>query len=178
MQVRSTTIIVILHNGKAAMAGDGQVTFDETVMKTKASKIRTLYDGQILVGFAGAVADALTLYELLEKKTDEYSGNLPKAVVELAKDWRTDRALQKLEAIIAVTDKKHVFLVSGTGEVIEPDDGIVAIGSGGTYALAAARAIMWASPKLSAEKVARKALEIAADICIYTNNNINVETLK
>jgi len=178
MQVRSTTIIVILHNGKAAMAGDGQVTFDETVMKTKATKIRTLYDGQILVGFAGAVADALTLYELLEKKIDEYSGNLPKAVVELAKDWRTDRALQKLEAIIAVTDKKHVFLVSGTGEVIEPDDGIVAIGSGGTYALAAARAIMWASPKLSAEKVARKALEIAADICIYTNNNINVETLK
>jgi len=178
MQVRSTTIIVILHNGKAAMAGDGQVTFDETVMKTKATKIRTLYDGQILVGFAGAVADALTLSELLEKKIDEYSGNLPKAVVELAKDWRTDRALQKLEAIIAVTDKKHVFLVSGTGEVIEPDDGIVAIGSGGTYALAAARAIMWASPKLSAEKVARKALEIAADICIYTNNNINVETLK
>ncbi len=178
MKVRATTIIGILHKGKAAMAGDGQVTFDETVMKTKASKIRTLHDGKILAGFAGAVADALALCELLDKKIDEFSGNLPKAVVELAKDWRTDRALQKLEAVIAVTDKEHIFLVSGTGDVIEPDDGIVAIGSGGTYALAAARALMWGNPKLTAEKVARRSLEIAADICVYTNDNINVEILK
>jgi len=178
MKVRATTILGLIHRGKAAMAGDGQVTFDETVMKTKAVKIRKLYDGKILAGFAGAVADALALYELLEKKIEEYSGNLPKAAVELAKEWRTDRTLQKLEAIIAVTDKKHIFLLSGNGEVIEPDDGIIGIGSGGAYALAAARGLLLANPKLSAEKVAFDDLKIASDICIYTNNNITVETIK
>ncbi len=178
MTFHATTIVGLIHNGKAAMAGDGQVTFDDTVMKTKAVKIRRLHDGKILAGFAGAVADAMALYELLEKKIEEFAGNLPKAVVELAKDWRTDRTLQRLEAIIAVTDNTHIFLVSGNGDVIEPDDGIIAIGSGGSYALAAARALMQANPKLTAEKIAVKALEIAAEICIYTNSNITVETIK
>lgn len=178
MKVHATTIVGLLHKGQAAMAGDGQVTFDETVMKTKAVKIRKLYEGKILAGFAGAVADAMALYDLLDKKLEEHEGNLPKAAVELAKDWRTERSLQRLEAVIAVTDKKHLFLISGNGEVIEPDDGLIAIGSGGTYALAAARALMFANPRLSAEKICIKALEIASDICIYTNKNITVETLK
>ncbi|UCG60589.1 MAG: ATP-dependent protease subunit HslV [Candidatus Zixiibacteriota bacterium] len=178
MKLHGTTIIGLVHNGQAAMAGDGQVTFDDTVMKTGAVKIRRLHDGKILAGFAGAVADAMALYELLEKKIDEYDGNLPRASVELAKEWRTDRTLQRLQAVIAVTDKEHIFLISGNGEVIEPDDGLIAIGSGGSYALAAARALMFANPKLSAEKVAVKALEIASDICVYTNKNIKVEILK
>ena len=177
MKSRSTTIIGLIHNGKAAMAGDGQVTFDDTVMKTKAVKIRTMYEGRILAGFAGTAADALALYELLDKKIEEYSGNLPRAAVELAKEWRTDKMLQKLEAVIAVTDKENIFLVSGTGDIIEPDDGIIAIGSGGSYALAAARALIYANPRLTAEKIVRSAMEIAADICIYTNKNIKVETL-
>jgi len=178
MKVHATTIVGLLHKGQAAMAGDGQVTFDETVMKTKAVKIRRLYEDKILAGFAGAVADAMALYDLLDKKLEEFEGNLPKAAVEMAKEWRTERSLQRLEAIIAVTDKKHLLLISGNGEVIEPDDGIVAIGSGGTYALAAARALLYANPRLSAEKIVVKALEIASDICIYTNKNIKVETLK
>lgn len=159
------------------MAGDGQVSYDETILKTKAQKIRTMYDGKILSGFAGTAAEALALYELLEKKIDEYSGNLTRAAVELAKDWRTDKALQKLEAVMAVTDKKNIFLISGTGDVIEPDDGIIAIGSGGIFALAAARAFKIAAPKMSAEKIAVKAMGIAADICIYTNHEIEVKTL-
>lgn len=178
MKVHATTIVGLLHKGEAAMAGDGQVTFDETVMKTKAVKIRRLHEDRILAGFAGAVADAMALYELLDKKLQEFEGNLPKAAVEMAKDWRTERSLQRLEAIIAVTDKEHLFLISGNGEVIEPDDGLIAIGSGGTYALAAARALLYANPRLSAEKIVVKALEIASDICIYTNKNIKVETLK
>ncbi len=178
MTYHATTIVGLIHKGEAAMAGDGQVTFDDTVMKTKAVKIRRLHDGKILAGFAGAVADAMALYELLEKKIEASAGNMSKAVVELAKDWRTDRTLQRLEAVIAVTDNEHIFLVSGNGDVIEPDDGIIAIGSGGPYALAAARALMQANPKLSADKIAVKALEIAAEICIYTNSNITVETIK
>ena len=136
-----------------------------------------MYEDKIIAGFAGTAADALALYELLEKKIDEYSGNLTKAAVELAKEWRTDKMLKNLEAIIAVADKKHIFLVSGTGDVIEPDDGIVAIGSGGTFALAAARAFKIADPKMTAEKIARESIKIAADICVYTNHNIKVETL-
>jgi ATP-dependent HslUV protease subunit HslV len=178
MKTRSTTILGLIYKGQAAMAGDGQVTFDDTVLKNKAVKIRTMNDKKILAGFAGTAADALALYELLEKKIDEFTGNLPKAAVELAKEWRTDKMLQKLEAVIAVTDKKHIFLLSGTGDVIEPDDGIIAIGSGGPYALAAARAFMKANPKMTAEKIVRQAMEIAADICIYTNHNITVETIK
>lgn len=178
MRTRSTTILGLIHNGTAAIAGDGQVTIEDTIIKSRSTKVRTMYDGRILAGFAGAAADALALYELLEKKVDEFSGNLPRAAVDLAKEWRTDKMLQKLEALIAVTDGKHIFLISGTGDVIEPDDQIVAIGSGGSYALAAARALIHANPKLSAEKVAVKALQIAADICIYTNDQITVETLK
>ena len=177
MKYRATTIIGLIHKGKAAMAGDGQVSFDDTVLKSTAVKIRKMNDGKILSGFAGTAADALALYELLEKKLDEYSGNLPRAAVELAKEWRTDKMLKNLEAIIAVTDGKNLFLVSGTGDVIEPDDGIIAIGSGGPYALAAARAFKLASPKMSAESIALKAMQIAADICIYTNHNVVVETL-
>ena len=178
MHTHSTTILGLIYKGKAAMAGDGQVTFDDTVLKNKAVKIRTMFDGKILAGFAGTAADALALYELLDKKIEEYSGNLPRAAVELAKEWRTDKMLQKLEAVIAVTDKKHIFLLSGTGDVIEPDDGIIAIGSGGPYALAAARALLKANPKLTAEKVVRQAMGIAADICIFTNHQITVETIK
>lgn len=176
--VRSTTIIGMIHKGQAAMAGDGQVSFDDTVMKAQAVKIRDMADGSVLTGFAGAVADALALYELLEKKLDEYSGNLPRAAVELAKEWRTDKMMSRLEAVLAVTDKHHIFLLSGNGDVIEPDDGIVAIGSGGPYALAAARALLVANPKLSVEKVVTTAMEIAADICVYTNHHITVQTLK
>jgi ATP-dependent HslUV protease subunit HslV len=175
---RSTTIIAIIHNGKAAMAGDGQVTFDDTILKANAVKIRSMHDGDILAGFAGAAADALALFELFEKKIDEFSGNLPKAAVELAKEWRTDKMLQRLEAVIAVLSREHIFLISGNGDVVEPDDHIVAIGSGGAFALAAARGLMHANPRLSAETVARTSLEIAADICVYTNSNITVETIK
>jgi ATP-dependent HslUV protease subunit HslV len=178
MKTRSTTIIGIVYKGRAAMAGDGQVTFDDTIMKEKAVKIRTIQDGRVLAGFAGAAADALALFELLEKKIEEFPDNLPRAAVELAKEWRTDKILQKLEAVIAVTDKKHIFLLSGTGDVIEPDDGIVAIGTGGPYALAAARALIRANPKLSAEQIVQTAMEIAADICVYTNKHIRVETIK
>jgi ATP-dependent HslUV protease subunit HslV len=177
MKYRATTIIGLIYKGKAAMAGDGQVSFDDTVLKSTAVKIRKMNDGKILSGFAGTAADALALYELLDKKLEEYSGNLPKAAVELAKEWRTDKMLKNLEAIIAVTDKKHIFLVSGTGDIIEPDDGIIAIGSGGPFALAAARAFKQANPKLTADKIALKAMKIAADICVYTNHNITVETL-
>ncbi len=178
MQVRATTILGLIHKGKAAMAGDGQITLDDTVLKAKSSKIRTMHNGKILSGFAGTAADALALYELLDKKIEEHAGNLPRAAVELAKEWRTDKTLQKLEAVMAVTDKEHLFLISGTGDVVEPDDGILGIGSGGSYALAAARGLIFANPRLSAEKVARTALEIAADICVYTNKHITVETLK
>ena len=177
MKYHATTIIGLIHKGQAAMAGDGQVSYDDTILKGNAVKIRPMYNNKIIAGFAGTAADALALYDLLEKKIDEYSGNLTKAAVELAKEWRTDKMLKNLEAIIAVTDKKHIFLVSGTGDVIEPDDGIIAIGSGGTFALAAARAFIAADPKMTAEKIARKSLEIAADICVYTNHNIKVETL-
>ncbi|MFH1686577.1 MAG: ATP-dependent protease subunit HslV [bacterium] len=175
---RSTTIIGLIHRGQAAMAGDGQVSFDDTVMKAQAVKIRDMADGTVLTGFAGAAADALALYELLEKRLEEYSGNLPRAAVELAKEWRTDKMLSKLEAVLAVTDKRHIFLLSGTGDVIEPDDGIVAIGSGGPYALAAARAMIDCNPKFSAEKIVTKAMKIAADICVFTNHHITVQTLK
>ncbi|MEA1980286.1 MAG: ATP-dependent protease subunit HslV [candidate division Zixibacteria bacterium] len=177
MKYHATTIIGLIHKGQAAMAGDGQVSYDDTVLKGNAVKIRPMYEDKIIAGFAGTAADALALYELLEKKIDEYSGNLTKAAVELAKEWRTDKMLKNLEAIIAITDKKHIFLVSGTGDVIEPDDGIIAIGSGGTFALAAARAFKIADPKMTAEKIARESLKIAADICVYTNHNIKVETL-
>jgi len=176
--VRSTTIIGLIHNGKAALAGDGQVSFDDIVMKSTAVKIRTMYNGEILSGFAGSVGDALTLFDLFEKKLEEYDGNLQRSSIELVKEWRTDKSLQQLEAMLVVTDKEKIFVISGVGDVVEPDDQIATIGSGGPYALAAARALISASPQLSAEAIATKALEIAADICVFTNKNIKVESLK
>jgi ATP-dependent HslUV protease subunit HslV len=176
-EIHATTIIGVLHKKQAAVAGDGQVTYDDTVLKTGAVKIREMRDGAILAGFAGTAADALALYEILEKKVEEHSGNLPRAAVELVKDWRTDKLLQRLEAMIVVTDKKHMFLLSGTGDVIEPDDGLVAVGSGGPYALAAARALLLANPKMTAAEIAKEALRIAADICIYTNKKITVKSI-
>ncbi len=174
--IYATTILGVRHNGKVALAGDGQVTMGNTVMKHSATKIRRLYNGKILAGFAGAAADAFTLFERFEQKLEQYSGNLPKAAVELAKDWRSDKYLRRLEALLAVLDQKFTFIISGTGDIIEPDDGIAAIGSGGPYALAAARSLVRYS-NLSAEEIAKEALKIASEICIYTNDNIRVEVL-
>jgi ATP-dependent HslUV protease subunit HslV len=176
MKTRSTTILGIRHKGAAAMAGDGQVTFGDTVLKTGARKIRKLHDDTILAGFAGATADALTLFEKFEGKLEQYKGNLPRSVVELAKEWRTDRYLRRLQAQLAVMDKQYAFLVSGTGDVIEPDDSIIALGSGGPYALAAARALV-KHTKLNAKQIVEEAMKIAGAICIYTNTNIMIEEL-
>lgn len=176
--MHATTIFAIRHNGQNAMSGDGQVTLgDAVVMKHKAKKVRKLYRGQVLAGFAGSVADAFTLYEKFEEKLETYEGNLTRASVELAKEWRSDKVLRKLEAMLIVVNKHHMFLVSGTGEVIEPDDGILAIGSGGNYALSAGRALKRNSEHLSAKEIARTALEIAGEICIYTNDHITLEVL-
>jgi len=166
----------VRHKGQVAMAGDGQVTLGETVMKEKAIKVRRLHNDTVLAGFAGAAADAFTLYDKFEKALEQFHGNLPKASVELAKEWRSDKYLRQLDALLAVMDKKNTFLLSGTGDIIEPDDGIIAIGSGGPYALAAARAFIKFS-KLDAKEVARQALKIASEICIYTNDRITVEEL-
>ncbi len=174
--IRSTTIISIRRDDGVAMAGDGQVTVGQQVMKNQASKIRRLYKDQVLAGFAGSAADALALFEKFEGRLDEYHGNLPRAAVELAKDWRTDRVLRRLEALLAVSDRDNTFLISGTGDLIEPDDGIMAIGSGGAYALAAARALR-KHTDLGAEAIAREAMLEAAAICVYTNTEIRVETL-
>lgn len=171
--VRSTTVLAVRKNGRVAMGGDGQVTLGDTVVKAKARKVRSLKDGKFLAGFAGAVADAFTLFEKLEEKLDRYPSNMRKAVVELAKDWRSDRYLRRLDALLAVADDDHLFMVSGTGDVIEPDDDVVAIGSGGSYALAAARALKEHSD-LDAKGVVRRALEIAGEICIYSNKDIVV----
>jgi len=168
-----TTILGIRRKGKTVMGGDGQVTFNDTIMKSSAVKIRKIYDGKILIGFAGGVADALTLFERFEEKIKEYRGNTSRAAVELAKDWRTDKYLRRLEAILAIMDKERSFLLSGSGEVIEPDDGILAIGSGGPYALSAAKAFMEANQKMSAREIVEKSLKIAASICIYTNSRPN-----
>jgi len=172
-QVRSTTVLAVRKDGRVAMGGDGQVTMGDTVVKGSARKVRVLKDGKFLAGFAGAVADAFTLFEKLEEKLDRFPSNMTKAVVELAKDWRTDRYLRRLDALLAVADSDHLFLVSGTGDVIEPDDAVIAIGSGGSYALAAARALKENS-SLDAPEIVRKSLEIAGDICIYTNRDIVV----
>lgn len=171
-----TTICAIQHKGKSAMAGDGQVTMGEQViMKGSAKKIRRIYHDQVVVGFAGGVADAFTLEDKFEKKLNEYKGNLMRASIEVAKEWRGDRALQKLEALLIVMDKDQMFLVSGSGEVIEPDDGILTIGSGGNFALAAARALKRNSKDLSAKEMARQSLQIASEICVFTNDQIIVE---
>jgi ATP-dependent HslUV protease subunit HslV len=175
--VRSTTIIGVRRGDMVAMAGDGQVSLGDTVMKQKAKKIRKIYGDRVVAGFAGASADALTLFEKFESKIEQYKGNLTRAVVELAKEWRTDKILRRLEALLVVMDKEHSFVISGSGEIIEPDDGIVAIGSGGGFALAAARALVKHSD-LDARTIAEEALRIAAGICVYTNENVTVEVLK
>jgi len=174
---KSTTVISVRHNGEVALGGDGQVTLSNTIVKHHATKIRRLADGKVLAGFAGAAADAITLFERFDSKLSEYKANLQRAAVELAKDWRTDKYLRKLEALLAVCDSTHSLLLSGTGEIVEPDDGIIAIGSGGPFALAAARVLVKHST-LSAEEIVREALLAAASICIYSNENITVETLK
>jgi ATP-dependent HslUV protease subunit HslV len=172
-RVRSTTILGVRRNGKVALGGDGQVSVGETIMKSNAMKVRTLAGGKLLAGFAGAAADAFTLFEKFEEKLQRHPGNLSKAAVELAKDWRSDRVLRRLEALLAVTDAERGFIISGTGDIIEPDDGILAIGSGGTYALAAARALL-ENTDLSPREIVQRGLNIAADICVYTNSNITV----
>jgi ATP-dependent HslUV protease, peptidase subunit HslV len=174
--VHATTVLSVRHEGKAVMASDGQVTFGETVLKHSARKIRRLYHDRVLAGFAGAAADSFALFSRFDAKLDEYRGNLERAAVELAKDWRTDRALRRLEAMLVVMDQHRTFLLSGTGDLIEPDDGILGIGSGGPYALAAARALATHSP-LDARAIAEEAMRIAADICVYTNSQLAVEEL-
>ncbi|GGF11123.1 ATP-dependent protease subunit ClpQ [Halobacillus andaensis] len=178
-QFHATTIFAVQHKGKAAMSGDGQVTLgNQVVMKHKAVKVRKLFNDEVLAGFAGSVADAFTLFEKFEAKLEAYDGNLARASVELAKEWRSDQVLRKLEAMLIVMNKDKMFLVSGTGEVIEPDDGILAIGSGGNYALSAGRALKRYSSEQSAEDIARASLEIAGEICVFTNNHITLEVLE
>ncbi|WP_044895584.1 ATP-dependent protease subunit HslV [Bacillus alveayuensis] len=178
-QFHATTIFAIMHKGKCAMAGDGQVTFgNAVVMKHTARKVRKLFNGKVLAGFAGSVADAFTLFEMFEGKLEEFNGHLQRAAVELAKEWRSDKVLRRLEAMLIVMNEKHLLLISGTGEVIEPDDGILAIGSGGNYALSAGRALKrFAGDHMSAKEIAESSLKIAGEICVYTNENIIVEEL-
>lgn len=175
-RIRSTTILGVRRDGRFAMGGDGQVTVGESVMKQNARKIRRIYNEKVIAGFAGSTADALSLFARFEQKLEEYHGNLSRAVVELAKEWRTDRALRHLEALLLVADSKNTYLVSGNGDVIEPDDGIVAIGSGGPYALAAARALA-KHTSLTARTIVEEALHIAGQICIFTNESLTVEEL-
>jgi ATP-dependent HslUV protease subunit HslV len=172
----ATTILAVRKDGKTAVAGDGQVTVQNTVMKHGARKVRRLYQDRVIVGFAGAAGDALALFERFEAKLEEAAGNLPRAAYELVKDWRTDRSLRRLEALLVVADKDHLLLISGNGDLIEPDDGICAVGSGGPHALAAARALAQHSD-LSAEEIVREAMNITADICIYTNRNLTIEVV-
>jgi ATP-dependent HslUV protease, peptidase subunit HslV len=175
-RTRSTTVLVVRSGGKVVMGGDGQVTMGQTVVKSTARKLRRLGDGKIVAGFAGSAADGLTLFEKFEGKLKEASGNLMRAAVELAKDWRTDRVLRRLEALLLVADREHILMLSGTGDIIEPDTDAAAIGSGGNFALAAARALM-AETKLSAREIAERSLRIAAEICVYTNTNFVFEEL-
>ncbi|MFH1196666.1 MAG: ATP-dependent protease subunit HslV [bacterium] len=176
-KTRSTTILGIIHNGEAAIGGDGQVTLGNTVMKKNSVKIRKLQNGKVLVGFAGSAADAFTLLGRFEEKLEQYRGNVSRAATELAKDWRTDKYLRRLEALLGVVSEDKTFVVSGTGDVIEPDDNIVAIGSGGMYALAAARMLQKYS-SLSAREIVTEALKTASEICIYTNENITTEVIE
>jgi ATP-dependent HslUV protease subunit HslV len=176
MNIRSTTIIAVRHKDEVVLAGDGQVTLGNTIMKHNAQKVRRLYDGKVICGFAGATADAFTLFERLEKKLEQYNGNLLRSAVALAKDWRTDKLLRKLEAFLVTADHEHTLLLSGTGDVIESDDGIMAIGSGGPYAQAAAKALLQHT-QMSAEEVCRAAMDIAGSICIYTNHHLTLEKL-
>jgi ATP-dependent HslUV protease subunit HslV len=174
--IHATTVLAVRHDGRSVLAGDGQVTLGTTIVKDRARKIRRLYKDKVLAGFAGSAADAFALFTRFESKLEEFRGNLDRAVVELARDWRTDRYLRRLEAMLVVADQKSTFLVSGTGDLIEPDDGLAAIGSGGPYALAAARALVKHS-SLDAKAIAEQAMQIAAGICIYTNSHLTIEEL-
>ena len=176
MKIRSTTILSVRRDGKVVVAGDGQVSLGNTVMKANAKKVRRMHDGKVVAGFAGSAADGIALFERLEGKLKESNGNLTRAAVELAKEWRTDRVLRRLEALLVVADGEKTFLLTGTGDVIEPEGGVVAIGSGGPYALAAARAMV-DTTQLAAREIAERALKIAGDICIYTNTNVTIEEL-
>ena len=168
-----TTIVLVRKNNDVVVASDGQVSMGNTVIKKTANKVRKIEKRNVIAGFAGSTADALTLFERLESKLEKHAGNLARAAVELAKDWRSDKFLRRLEALMAVTDKKHSFIISGTGDVLEPEDGIIGIGSGGNYALAAAKVLI--ETDLKAEEIARKAIKVASDICVFTNNNVTVE---
>jgi ATP-dependent HslUV protease subunit HslV len=174
--MKGTTILAVRHKGQVVMAGDGQVTLGDTVIKHQARKVRRLYHGSVLAGFAGTTADAFTLFERFEAKLEQFSGNLRRAAVELAKDWRTDKVLRRLEALLAVVDRDNALVVSGNGDVIEPEDGLLGIGSGGPYALAALRALV-KHTDLNAVEIAREAMEITADLCIYTNHQFVIEEL-
>ena len=174
--VRATTVVSVRHRGQVAIAGDGQVSIGNTIVKAGARKVRKLHHDRVVAGFASAAADAFTLFSRFEAKLEEHRGNLPRAAVELAKDWRTDRMLRRLEALLAVADQDHSLIISGTGDVIEPDDGLIGIGSGGPYALAAARALVEHSG-LDAKTIAAEAMKIAASICVFTNDRVTVETL-
>ncbi len=175
-EVRSTTILALRHKGRVVLAGDGQVTLNQTVVKASAQKVRRMAGGKVLAGFAGSAADGMTLFDRFEGKLKEYGGNFTRAAVELAKDWRMDKLLRRLEALLVVADEESILLLSGTGDVIEPDEGVVGIGSGGPYALAAARALM-RHTDMTAPDIAREALLTAADICVYTNGNLTIEEL-
>jgi ATP-dependent HslUV protease, peptidase subunit HslV len=175
-RVHATTVLAVRHQGRVALAGDGQVSIGDTIVKAGARKVRKLYNDRILAGFAGTAADAFTLFSRFESKLEEYRGTMPRAAVELAKDWRMDRALRRLEALLAVADHDHSFIISGTGDVIEPDDGLIGIGSGGPFALAAARALV-AHSDLDAKGIVTTAMRIAAGICVHTNEHITVEEL-
>jgi ATP-dependent HslUV protease subunit HslV len=176
MKTRSTTILCVRRDDKVVMAGDGQVTLGDTVMKAGAQKVRKIYKDSVITGFAGASADAMALLDRFEAKLEEYKGNLSRAAVELSRDWRTDKILRRLEALMVVCDKEDTYLISGTGDLFKPDDGVIAVGSGGPYALAAARALL-EHTKLDAKTIALEAMKTAANICIYTNNNITLEEL-
>lgn len=175
-KIRGTTVVSVRHKGRVAMGGDGQVSIGETIVKHNSKKVRRMYNDRVIAGFAGTAADVFTLFAKFEAKLEEYRGNLPRAAVELAKDWRTDRILRRLEALLVVVDKNNSLIISGNGEVIEPDDGIIGIGSGGPYALAAARALV-AYSELDAKCIVEEAMKIAAGICIYTNDRITIEEL-
>ncbi len=175
--IRGTTILCVRNAGHVVVAGDGQVSVGQTIMKHGARKVRRLHDDKVLSGFAGSTADALTLFEKFENKLQEFNGNLRRAAVEMAKDWRTDRILRRLEAMLIVADRESSLLISGLGDVIEPDDGILAIGSGGNYALAAARALVRQAPAMSAREIAESAMRVAAEICVYTNDRFIIEEL-
>ena len=178
MQTHSTTVLAVMHNGETAMGADGQATLGNTIVKSTVNKLRVLHDGKILAGFAGSTADAFTLIERFEEKLKAYSGNMKRSAIELAKDWRMDRYLRRLEAMLIVADNEEILTVSGNGDVLAPDNGITSIGSGSMYALSAATALKKHAPQLSAEQIVEESMRIAADICIYTNHNLTVKSLK